>query len=183
MTVSSNVNTVIEQIKQKLSIANIDELITTVSQAVYASNLKRIHTDGKNVAGGNIGKYSTEPIYVNPKKSPKKFITGGKVDKKSTFKNGKTRKTKYFANGYKGFRASIGRDANTVNLQLTGSLLANLQLKPITLGAEIGFLSNKKRLIAEGLEDHFNCKIWGVSNEDKTMVKSIINNFIAKVNS
>lgn len=116
-----------------------------------AMQAQRIFMEGKDSADSSIGKYSTKPIYINPKNSPKKFATGGKGKEKtrirktyiavgessgyvertkekyisiskSKFKNGNPRKSRYFPGGYKEFRDKIGRETRFVNLSLTGDL-------------------------------------------------------------
>lgn len=75
----------------------------------------RIFVNGDDSNDQKIGSYnSTDPIYVNPKNSPRKFATG-------KFKNGQPRKTKKFQS-YKSFRQAVGRKTNVVNLNLFGIL-------------------------------------------------------------
>jgi hypothetical protein len=112
----------------------------------------RIFTDGKNTSDSTIGKYSEKPIYVNPNNSPKGFIPVGKGGSASktkssslifnvktrkaktnttksaqVFSNGKPHKTKYFGDGYAGFKSEIGRNPGFVNLQLFGNLKSNFE--------------------------------------------------------
>jgi len=91
-------------------------------KSTMALQAKRIFLDGKNAEGTDIGTYSSNPIYVNPKNSPKKFTPKGK-EGKSKFKNGNSHKTAYF-NDYLSFKKYIGRNKNksTVDLILTGEL-------------------------------------------------------------
>jgi hypothetical protein len=179
MNYKSNLNRVITNLKKSLiSIEALDKLTLEVAAGVMASNLRRIHNEGKNVNDSSIGKYSTKSIYVNPANSPRRFATAGKNSNKSKFKNGKQRKTKYFKDGYKGFRAEIGRETGYVNLQLTGSLKADFNIQKSNNGYSIGF--SKKAKIADGLESHFNTTIWGLSNRDKRIANEIVSNFVNK---
>ena len=105
------------QLKQ---ISDAKFLLTCVSDA-HAKQVKRIFNDGLNSQGGKIGQYNnTDPIYINPNQSPKKFQLKGKSGKTS-FKNGKNHKTGYF-DSYKAFRQAISREASFVNLRLTENL-------------------------------------------------------------
>ena len=84
---------------------------------------KRIFDRGESASGGPIGIYSSNPLYVNPTLATnrKKFATKGKAPKsKSSFKNGKARHTRYFAN-YTAYKMSQGMAllGNRVNLQIT----------------------------------------------------------------
>lgn len=177
MTYKSNADSVLSKLKKKL--AESDKIVTVIAQSIYASNIRRIHNDGRNTKGASIGRYSTKPMYVNPNSSPKKFQPIGKTGRKF-FKNGKPHKTKYFPGGYKGFRSNIGRNTSIVNLQLTGSLLANFQLKKVPTGYQIGFLSSKKGDIAEGLEKKYGSQIWGLSQFDRNKTREIIKNWLKK---
>lgn len=101
-------------------IADAKFLLTSVSE-VHARQVKRIFELGLSGDGGKIGQYnSTNPIYVDPDKSPKKFATKGK-NGETEFKNGKKHKTGYF-DSYKAFRGAINRETSFVNLRLTENL-------------------------------------------------------------
>ena len=181
MKIDSNANTVILQLKQKLlSDASQEALIKTIAQSVYASNQRRVHNTGKNVNESSIGSYSIKEIYVNPKNSPKKFQPIGKTGK-TNFVGGKPHKTKYFREGYKGFRASIGRETGHVNLQLTGKLFNSFQMKKDGSGYVIGFIGKNMAERARGLEKHFGgTLIWGVTNKDKQVINEIVKNWSKK---
>lgn len=206
MKYESNANTVIFQLKQKLlSSESQDKLAKTIAQAIYASNLRRIHNEGLNTRKKRIGKYSSEPTYINPKNSPVKFTAVGKGGKETKtkssklvfnikskkavtqttksaqqFKSGKAHKTRYFDGGYKEFRWKIGREYHYVNLDLSGSLRANYQLLKDGNSYIIGFMSSKKAEIATGLEKHFHGKIWGMTKEDWQLAETIKNNWSNK---
>lgn len=94
--------------------------------SIHASRVERIFTNGINTAGSQIGQYSTEPIYVNPlTSSPKKFATEGKTGNKVFKSTGKAHVTKFFPDGYKGFKSAIGKRSDYVNLTLFGDLRSN----------------------------------------------------------
>ena len=79
---------------------------------LLASNIARIHNEGKAVDDSRIGSYSTKPAYFSPERSPKKFTPKGK-NGKSKFANGKRKKTRYFSNGYK-MAFSVRQKVNTI---------------------------------------------------------------------
>lgn len=182
MTYSSNAEQVINKLKSKLlSTDSRDKLILTIAQSVYASNLDRIHNKGKNVKEGNIGQYNTnKPLYVNPNKSPKKFKPKGRRGEE-VFKSGKPHKTKFFPS-YGAFRGFIGKEHNFVNLQLTGTLLADwtMEKNPNGLGYVIGFKSKKEGEIAKGHEKKYKSLIWGISNRDRKVISQIIKNWVQR---
>jgi hypothetical protein len=181
MIYKSNVKDVILNIKHKLlSNESQQALIQTIAQAVYASNQKRVFTHGLKLNNSPIGKYSNKALYVGNKNSPKKVKPIGKTGK-TVFKNGKKHKTQYFSDGYKGYRASQGRDASRVNLYLTGSLFSNFQNVKTANGYTIGFLSAKKGKIADGLEEHFGGqRIFGITDNDRKVINEIVKNWLVK---
>lgn len=91
------------------------------AQTAHADMVERIFTSGEAANGGKIGNYDTkDPLYVSPVDSPKTFMPKGK-NGESQFKNGRYHQTKYFSS-YKAYRQSMGRRADTVNLDLFGRL-------------------------------------------------------------
>ena len=76
----------------------MEKITKEVATGVRASNLRRIHNDGKAANGSNIGSYSTKPMYVSLKASPRKFTPKGKTGK-TKFANGKSHKSGYFRDG------------------------------------------------------------------------------------
>lgn len=106
--------------------------LVLAASSTMAQMGQRIFDDGKKTDGSDIGEYSTEPIYVSLKANPKP--TGEPIGKpkgkakrgESVFKTGKKagqkHTSKYFPEGYKGYRANIGRTTDKVNLSLTNEL-------------------------------------------------------------
>ncbi len=167
MKYKSNMDAVLSKLKDMLNPDKLDALYLEIATNVHASNLRRIHNDGQDVNGRTIGHYSTKPFYMNPKRSPRGFAPQGK--------NGaKNRKTRYFSGGYKQFRSVIGRPNNKVDLQLSGGLLHDFQIKRIYGGYVIGFMTKHGSDIAKGMETKYRRKIWGWSSQDKTIANNII---------
>jgi hypothetical protein len=153
----------------------MNPLLREVATTLQASNSERIHEDGKSVTGASIGNYSTKPRYISAAKSPKAITPKGK----SPGRKVKNRKTRYYAGGYKAFRASIGRQTSSVNLSLSGKLSKEFGI--IASGSnsiDIGYTTKYAKDIAKGQEKRFNKKIWGVSREDKKVVNQIVNRFV-----
>lgn len=182
MEIKSNASAVIDKILFQLSAPNVEKLVATVSQNIYALSANRVFNEGKNVNGYSMWRYSTKPLYVNPHKSPKSFPVAGKNSTKQKFNNGETRKTRYFSGGYKDFRNKIGRRIDVVDLQLTGTLKANYQLVKSSNGYEVGFLSSKQAKIARRHEERFGAKIFGLSKKDAQITANIVENFIKNIN-
>lgn len=86
-------------------------------QTTHTLRMTRIFDKGQTSSGAQIGQYSTKPIYVNAKKYGFSFAGQGK----NQARRSKTapRVTKYFAEGYKGFRQFVKRPVAFINLGLT----------------------------------------------------------------
>ena len=176
MTYKSNTDAVLSRIRNLLGKDKMDALYLEMAQNMYASNLRRVHVDGKNVAGASIGNYSKNPIYINPAKvGSRKFALKGKTGK-TTFGNGKAHKTGFFK-GYGAFKKQIGFTSK-VNMQVTGRLKADWVLLKSSTGYVIGFRSKYGKEISERQESHFYAPIWGVSQADKKTNAQIIKRYL-----
>lgn len=173
----SNMDAVLGRLKTMLSENKLDSLYRECALGVFASNERRVHNEGKAVNGSAIGKYSRKAIYVNPARSPRAFSPVGKTGR-TTFKStGKPHKTKYFASGYAGFKSNIGFGSRP-NLQATGRLRADWTILRTSKGYQIGWASSYGAKISEGNEIHFGKKIWGISEEDKRNINSIVKRYV-----
>lgn len=175
MKYSSNINSVIKELKEEFekNQTMISALTKEIATSVRATNLSRIHNEGLDENDTPIGHYnSTTPIYINPKKSPRKFATKGKTGK-TTFENGKAHKTGFFAS-YSAFRSSIGRETSFVNLQLSGKLMKSYNLSATGKEYVVGFTSDYGSQIAAGMEEKYGKQIWGVSASDEKAIDAIM---------
>lgn len=117
----------IRQWQQKLdkTIKDLKNITVPMKLAAFSATAKmgeRIFDEGRTTEGTKIGSYSDEPIYVSQSATPKpRGALTGKTGA-SKFKDGKPHKSKYFMQGYKGYRENVGRQANFVDLSLTGEL-------------------------------------------------------------
>jgi len=118
--------------RTKLRIATDDTPLKLGSYSVIALQSIRIFTDGRDSNGNAIGKYSTDPIYINPKGN-KTFIPRnkgglspptGKTGKTIFESTGKPHKTSYFE-GWKGFREAQGLPTGNVDLNYSGELFSD----------------------------------------------------------
>jgi hypothetical protein len=147
---------------------------------------RRIFVDGKTTDGGKIGKYSTRPYYVNsnPKKQSRPSVqTSGLLkpppkpvqllpksrlkplgkNKRSKFKNGKLKKTRYLPGGYKEFRDRVGRQSDKVDLNLTSATVGSLQIGRKGHRYIYGYTNRRAADIMRGNEKRFNKQIDKVS--------------------
>lgn len=155
-----------------LNKSKISERVTIVAvKAVEIEYKTRIFREGKDSSGGQIGDYSTKPLYINPKsqtligvkKSNIKPI--GKKGQKQ-FKNGKPHKTAYLPSGYKELRQKTGRQSTKVDLNLSGSLLAAIQTGRRGKFVVLGYTNTNKFLVMQGNERRFNKKISNLSTKE-----------------
>lgn len=108
-----------------------DVPLRLASYGAVAEISKRVFTDGNNAADAKIGQYnSTDPIYLNPKKSfggsklgPPRGKNGDTV-----FKNGKPHATVYL-DSYKDYKSILGKPSGGgyVNLELSGDLKSDFE--------------------------------------------------------
>ena len=150
--------------------AFFDRWASEVCQSLYASNIRRVHNSGQSVNGSSIGRYSTKPIYVNPKNSPVKFTPKTRVKKNP--------KTRYFPGGYKQFRGSIGSTEAPVNLQLSGRLKEDFGFVHEGENWALGFFSSYGEKLHHGLEEKYNKQIWGVTSEDEAIIDEITERYL-----
>lgn len=170
-------------------------------QTVHALRMERIFTRGEARDGRIIGKYSTKPIYINPREVGFSFQTKGKT--RSTIKNvadirgtgkihkirlkagGSARATRYFAKGYKEFRQFINRPVDRVNLGLTYDMRLDLsnsksinkpgmpdKISPFEYQER--FKREPNALKAEGAFVHFKRNIFGFQPKEKKKFKEIL---------
>jgi hypothetical protein len=151
-------------IKVVSAIANAaDEAKFAALNNLEASLKTRIFNDGRNSGGGSIGSYSTRPMYVSIAGAKAKYgsqlkssaLTAVGKNGATQFKNGKKRKSQYFADGYAGFRAQVGRQNQKVDLNLTGNLQDSLQGGVTNKGLALAFINSKSSRLSQDLEDKY----------------------------
>lgn len=193
MKYSSNARQVIDGLKARLeqlsgrkpSQYSVDKMVRTVALAVYASNLRRIHNQGKDINETSIGKYSTKPTligsssFVNKTAAAKVFgkDKNRQLDWRTIASGGKQVRLAVLPGGYKKIREIEGRQTSHINLQRTGRLMKDYAVTNDGADWIIGFTSNYGKELREGQEEHFGKTIWGVSRNDAATIDKIINDF------
>lgn len=180
--VNIDIQEVLKPIVQKLTEIESGELGNNLLREIATTQLaemkSRIFEDGQDASNTAIGQYSVKPIYVNPNNSPKKFTTKGKTGK-SKFADGTPHKTRYFAQGYKGFKSEIGRNIlGTVNLSLTREFQNKMTIVATNDGWGIGWLEDEKYKRALHFEQKYRKKIFAQTEQEKEITQNVINNFI-----
>ena len=90
----------------------------------------RIFEEGKKTDGSEIGKYSTDPIYKNPKFTPNQnglIPPTGKTGKDTFKSTGKKHKTKYIEGGTKEYKKLMGQKNDKVYLKDTNALQSDFR--------------------------------------------------------
>jgi len=152
---------------------------------ITSETSERIFVKGQDTSGGDIGTYSTKPLYVNPDVAPRSFARKGKTGE-TKFKNGKSHKTGYF-NGYGQFKQQIG-EGSRVNLRL----FRNFEVA-YNAGGEFTIQSGRlvyKHTIRtsaanpagkiEGIKDKYP-DAFGLSRSERDMVKSELEQIVTKI--
>lgn len=181
MAYVSNIKEVTKRLVKKLEAIQKDEkTLGIIATTILASNTRRIHLEGKNINGGLIGQYSTTPLYISSSASPKKFGAPTGKTGKSKFRSGKAHTSKYFAEGYAGFRNAVGRDASKVNLTLTSKLQNEFIAQRLGKGYVLGFTSSYGSDLRRAFETKYGARIWGVTRQDRALANKIALNAIKK---
>ena len=155
-------------------ISDAKYLFTCVSE-VHARQVKRVFEQGLNSDGVKIGHYdTTQPLYVNPLRSPKKFPTKGKSGQ-STFKGGGEHKTGYF-DSYKSFRQAISRETGFVNLRLTENLKFDFTNSLILNGNvyQSGVNRNENVDKVNGISKKYGETTWRITQGEKDIFKKCV---------
>lgn len=159
------------------------EVVVTGLLDMQADMINRVFKDGLTSDESNIGKYSTEPIYVSiasvnsqvrasslkPRGKQKgSRAAATKRTKLVTNKfNGRKipqeRSSMYLAGGYFEFRAVVGRQNDKVDLALTFALRNSIQVGTTENGATLAFNNENELKKAEGNEKRFGKIIFDAS--------------------
>lgn len=153
---------VIDDIKQRISTENVVIALRIATRDILPVAGKRIFVTGHDAAGTKIGDYSTKPIYISKKNSPR---VAGRDTGKSLF----------FPGGYKQFKTAIGRGPD-VNLRLFGRLEKDyLTSKETVNGTRITY-SLKAKANADKMEfaeKHFNTDITSLTASEEKKLKEV----------
>lgn len=191
--IESNASSVILNLEKKLveglSSANIDKLTREMAVTTAANMRERIHEEGKDANGSQIGVYTTEYMKVRTGVYPNS-------DKRKSGKNkGQAKNAGLYTKG-----KNKGQQRKKYNRSTDRKVIISLtrQLEnDFTLGAQnktptkindgygIGFKNNKNAIIAEGLQKRYRKRIWFLTvkeREDALLIaQKFINNTIGKI--
>jgi hypothetical protein len=179
--VNANIESILKPIVEKLNSLDGEfgnNLLREVATTQLAEMKVRIFEDGEDENNSAIGNYSTNPIYLNPNNSPKKFTTAGKSGK-TKFKDGRPHKTKYFERGYFAFKSEIGRNKiGTVNLSLSRDFQNKMTIIGTSNGWGIGWLEDEKYNRALHFQEKYRKQIFSQTKNEAEITKKVIDNFL-----
>lgn len=160
----------LRELRDRLAALRDPQRLQLIGTTVVARQKQRIFTDGKKADGSGIGKYSSKPLYVSPAQAPKAITPEGKTGRRR-FKSGKPHKTKYYAGGYKAFRADVGRQSDKIDLDLSSRLRFSYQMETTPYQIKLGFTSPTEAKKARGIENRFG-NIFGLTDSEKQLIVS-----------
>jgi hypothetical protein len=139
---------------------------------------RRVHSDGLDIYESSIGTYSTQPMYANPRTGATLIglPNAGKTGR-TKFNNGKDHKTRYYSDGYKGWRRANRRKTDKVDLYFKGDLDRSFTFQRVNAKwFTLGFSNSENWNKARGLEQHFSKNIWGIGQREEKIIDLILKN-------
>lgn len=140
-----------EEVKNRVSFVAVSRLA--------GLHKTRIFTEGEATDGSPIGTYSKKAFYAPLKRGPLPQLSPLGKNGKSTFKNGKKKKTRYFKNGYFQYRPAVKRFNDKVDLDLTSTTRGSLAIGRRRGKITYGFTNKKAADIMNGNEKRFTKEI------------------------
>jgi hypothetical protein len=174
---NSNVSIVVGSLKQKLIglKENPDAMLRTVAFTVLPEMKKRVHVDGRDSTGNQIGTYSTEYMKVRTGD----FGNSGRFSKGK--KKGEVKDAGVISRGPgKGKpRPKYNRTADTkVILSLTRQMENDMSVLPSGTGYGIGYNNQDNFKKSQYNEATYKKKIWNLTEEEKLLAKDTAQLFV-----
>jgi hypothetical protein len=185
--IESNASSVILNLEKKLvqglSKENIDKLLREMAVTTAANMRERIHEEGKDANGSQIGVYTTEYMKVRTGVYPNAGVyksgkNKGKAKNAGVYTKGKNKGTprpKYSRSSDRKVIISLSRDLEndfTLGAQ-------NKTPTKINGGYGIGWKNNLNAKIAEGLQNRYKKRIWYLTVKEREDALLIANKFIS----
>jgi hypothetical protein len=175
---TSNINLIVNKITGQLkSLQNPDQMLRTVAFALLPEIKKRVHVDGKDSAGQQIGTYS--PGYMQ-------LRTGGydNSDRKTKGKSkGELKNAGSFTRGAKKGqpRPKYNRTGDTkVILSLTRQMENDLSVLPVGNGYGIGYNNPDNFKKSQYNEATYKKRIWAPTEEEKALAIQTAENYVTE---
>jgi hypothetical protein len=179
-------NSVLYTLVEKMAALDMVEerknMMRIAATTVLSRMTERIHEDGRNESGSDIGVYSKRPIYVSLANNPGKSV-GRPIGKtgRSRFrtgaKAGQDHLSRYFPGGYDEYKKAIGRNIGKVNLNLSGQLRQQTTVID-SGGIGIGWADEEKTERAEALQKKYRAKIWYPNDKESEAAVEAVTAYI-----
>lgn len=178
ITIETNMNSVVASMTQKLNSVNLfDQMLRTIATNTLAAMKQRIHKDGKDSSGNQIGTYSDGYMAVRT----------GVFKTNEVYKSGKNKgKQKPVGVFTKGAnkgepRPRYNRTADTkVIISLTRQMENDMTVIPTENGYGIGYLNNDNALKVGYVEHTYAKDIFALTEQEKQIAidtaKEFVNN-------
>lgn len=152
----------------------IDSTVRKTATTMLAEIKTRVFEEGQ-ATSGDIGKYSTKPLYVsitaNPGRSFGRPI--GKTGRSTFISTGADHKSRYFERGYDQFKTAIGRNQlGKVNLSLSGQLNNQMTVIATSKGYGLGWANKEMFNRAKYFELKYK-PIWSLTDREKEIVQQL----------
>jgi hypothetical protein len=174
----SNLNRIVGGVKDKLIALqqNPDAMLRTVALAVLPEVRKRVHVEGKDSSGSQIGIYSTEYMKVRTGSfgNSEKFSRGAR--------RGENKNAGVFTRGAKegSARPRYNRSSDPkVILSLTRQMENDLSVLPSGSGYGIGFNNPDNFQKSQWNEKTYRKPIWNTTEGEKELAKQTAEAFVA----
>lgn len=183
---TSNIKDVVGELAAKLATLQkggqgYDSTLREVATTMRAEMSRRIHSEGKNSNGSDIGSYSIKPMYVSLRAVPKPKGVGRGKNGQTKFANGKPHASKYYAGGYSDYKTDVGRNKlGKVNLSLTGQLSNQFSVIATTNGYGLGWANTEMYDRSQALTKKYG-QVWNLTESEAKMSNEIAQEQINKI--
>lgn len=177
---NSNINRVAGSIAEKLKSLqeNPDPMLRTIALAVLPEVKKRVHVDGKDSSGSQIGTYS--PGYMQLRTG--NYQNSGRKAKGKS--KGELKDAGTFSRGAKKGqpRPKYNRTSDTkVVLSLTRQMENDLSVLPSGSGYGIGYNNPDNFKKSQYNEQTYKKKIWNLTADEKALAKKTAENYATQI--
>lgn len=174
---TSNISIVIGGMKEKLTTLgqNPDAMLRTVALTVLPEVKKRVHVEGKDSNGNQIGTYS--PGYMKLRTG--NYGNSGKISRGKN--NGQLKDADNYSRGSKKGqpRPKYNRSADTkVIASLTRQMENDISVIPSGSGYGIGYNNSDNFDKSQYVENTYKKKIWNLAAEEKELARETAQQFV-----
>lgn len=177
---TSNINIVVNGVTAKLKSLqdNPDLMLRSVALAILPEVKRRVHVEGKDSSGGQIGNYS--PGYMQLRTG--NYLNSGRKNKGKN--KGDLKDSGVFSRGDKKGQArpkyNRTSDAKVI-LSLTRQMENDLSVLPSGKGYGIGYNNPENFKKSQYSEATYEKKIWSLTEGEKALAKQTAENYVKEI--